>query len=47
MGSCNELESQILLGRDLKFIPIVLHDQLASDVSDVRRMLTGLIASLK
>jgi four helix bundle protein len=43
MGSCNELESQILLGRDLKFIPIPLHDQLASDVSDVRRMLTGLI----
>ena len=47
MGSCNELESQILLGRDLKFIPSAVHTRLGNDVSEVRRMLTGFIKTLK
>ena len=47
MGSCNELESQLLLGCDLKFIPGELHSTLAEQVVEVRRMLTGLIEKLK
>ena len=47
MGSCNELEAQLLLGRDLKFIPTEQHAKLATRVSEVRRMLTRLIQTLK
>ncbi|HYT68965.1 MAG TPA: four helix bundle protein [Vicinamibacterales bacterium] len=47
MGSCNELESQLLLGYDLKFIPGELHARLGNEVSEVRRMLTGLIETVK
>src|SRR4051812_23980534 len=47
MGSCNELESQLLLGCELKFIPGGLHSTLAEQVAEVRRMLTGLIEKLK
>jgi len=47
IGSCNEFESQLLLGHDLKFIPDNLHTRLGDEVAEVRRMLNGLIASLK
>jgi four helix bundle protein len=47
MGSCNELESQLLLGHDVKFIPRELHERLGGQVSEVRRMLTSLIGTLK
>jgi four helix bundle protein len=46
MGSCNELESQLLLGHDLKFIPSELHSRLGNDLSEVRRMLSGLIPTI-
>jgi len=45
--SCNELESQLLLGHDLKFIPGELHTRLGNDLSEVRKMLVGLIQSTK
>ena len=47
IGSCNELESQILLGHDLTFIPKDIHARLGTQISAVRRMLTGLIGTLK
>ncbi len=47
VGSCNELESQILLGRDLKFVPQHLHSALGNQVAEVRRMLTSFIDVLK
>ena len=47
MGSCNELESQLLLAADLHFIPAPSHEALGNQISEVRRMLTGLITSLK
>ena len=47
MGSCNELESQILLASDLKFIPGAIHTRLGNDISEVRKMLTGFIKTLK
>jgi four helix bundle protein len=46
MGSCNELEYQILLASDLKFIPSAMHTRLGNDVSEVRKMLTGFIKTL-
>ena len=47
MGSCNELESQLLLASDLKFIPSELHTRLGNDLSEVRKMLAGLIQTIK
>ena len=47
MGSCNELEYDLLLARDLKFLPRSAHEALGKQVQEVRRMLTGLIQSIK
>jgi four helix bundle protein len=47
MGSCNELDSQLLLGHDLTFIPSALHTRLGNDLSEVRRMLARLIQTLQ
>jgi four helix bundle protein len=47
VGSCNELDSQLLLGHDLKFIPSAVHTRLGNDLSEVRKMLVGLIQTLK
>ena len=43
MGSCNELESDLLLGRDVKLIPGAPFAQLGNQLSDVRKILTRLI----
>ena len=47
MGSCNELEYDLLLARDLNFLPRSSHTALGEQVQEVRRMLTGLIQSIK
>ena len=47
MGSCNELEYDLLLVRDLNFLPQSSHSALGEQVQEVRRMLTGLIQSIK
>jgi four helix bundle protein len=47
MGSCNELESQLLLALDLTFIPSAVHSHLGNQVSEVRQMLTRFIQTLK
>ena len=47
MGSCNELESQLLLATDLKFLPGAIHTRLGNQVSEVRRMLARLIQTVK
>jgi four helix bundle protein len=46
LGSCNELEYDLLLARDLRFLPRELHARLVRQLEDVRRMLSGLIRSL-
>jgi four helix bundle protein len=46
LGSCNELEYDLLLARDLKFLPPASHSRLVGQLEEVRRMLTGLIQSL-
>jgi len=46
LGSCNELEYDLLLARDLEFLPPASHSRLVGQLEEVRRMLTGLIQSL-
>jgi four helix bundle protein len=43
VGSCNEFESEILLARDVKFLPPDAHTRCADNVAEVRRMLTSFI----
>jgi four helix bundle protein len=47
LGSCNELDAQLLLGRDLEFLDAALHTRIGKDLSEVRKMLIGLIQALK
>ena len=46
LGSCNELEYDLLLARDLGFLPPASHSRLAGQLEEVRRMLSGLIESV-
>ena len=47
MGSCNEYETDLLLAHDVKLLPSAIHIKLADQLSEVRRMLTGLIGTLR
>jgi four helix bundle protein len=47
MGSCNELEYDLLLATDLGVLPREKHAALTTQLEEVRRMLTGLIHSMK
>jgi hypothetical protein len=46
LGSTNELEYDFLLGRDLEFLPVLLHDRRAAQIEEVRRMLCRLTQTL-
>jgi len=46
LGSCNELEYDLLLARDLKFLPPASHARLAGRLEEVWRMLPGRIESV-
>ena len=46
MGSCNEFESDLIVGRDVKLIPVPLFTQLGNELSDVRKTLTRLIQTV-
>lgn len=47
MGSASELEYHILLARDLSLLNSLAYDRLASDVTEVKRMLASFIKKLK
>ncbi len=47
MGSCNEFESDLLLGRDVKLILGDVLTRLGSEVSNVRQILTRLIQTVE
>jgi four helix bundle protein len=47
MGSASELEYQLLLARDLGMIPEISYESLSSDISEIKRMTTGLIRKLR
>ena len=46
LGSANELEYDFLLARDLGFLPDSVHRARAGQITEVRRMLFGLIDSV-
>ena len=46
MGSASELEYHLLLARDLNLLNSSDHNQLANEVTEVKRMLTSLIQKL-
>lgn len=46
MGSASEVDYQVLLARDLGFLNSLEFEKLDSNVSEVKRMLTGLIRKL-
>ena len=47
MGSCNEFESDLILGGDVKLIPGDVLTQLGNEVSDVRQALTRLVQTVE
>jgi four helix bundle protein len=47
MGSASELEYHLMLAKDLDFLEPALHDQLAGQVIEIKRMLASLIQKLK
>ena len=47
MGSAAEIEYRLLLARDLGYLNVTIHDDLASEVIQVRRMLSSFIQRLK
>lgn len=47
MGSASELECELLLARDLGYLNAGDYERLASDVTEVKRMLTSFIQKLK
>jgi len=47
MGSASETEYQLILARDLEFIPKETHKKLHNDVEEVKRMLASLLKTLR
>lgn len=47
MGSANELEYHLILSRDLGYLTADSYEATAGSVSEVKRMLSGLISRLK
>jgi four helix bundle protein len=47
LGSLNEVEYDLLLARDLGFLPAAEHSRLSTLLEEVRRMLSGLMATLE
>ena len=47
MGSASELEYHLLLSRDLNLLDVAEYDQLAEEATEVKRMLTSFIRTLK
>ena len=47
MGSASELEYHLMLSHDLEILKTLDYNQLATDVSEVKRMLTSFILKLR
>lgn len=47
LGSVNEVEYDFLLAKDLRFVPVRLHDERAEQIAEVRRMLTSFAETLR
>jgi four helix bundle protein len=46
LGSCNELEYDLLLARELGFLPLPVQAKLTGELEEVRRMLSALVQRL-
>ena len=46
LRSASETESHLLLARDLKYLDVKVYEQLDDQVTEVKRMLTGLMQKL-
>lgn len=46
-GSCSEIETQLLISKNLKFIEKVEYDNLNEKITEIVRMINGLINSIK
>ncbi|MCU1286899.1 MAG: four helix bundle protein [Acidobacteriales bacterium] len=46
MGSASELEYHLLLARDLKLIQVEKHSSLASELTEIRKMLSSLSSTI-
>lgn len=46
-GSCSEVDTQIIISKNLGFIDIINFDELNSSIIEISKMLNGLINSLK
>lgn len=47
MGSASETEYQLILARDLEFLPIDTYEKLHNDVEEIKRMLASLLKTLR
>ena len=47
MGSASEEEYQLILARDLKFLPTESYEQIHNDIEEVKRMLASLLKTLR
>jgi len=47
LGSASELETQLIISRNLNYLPAETFDSLISSLTEIRMMLIGLIKSLK
>ena len=47
MGSASEAEYQLILARDLEFLPKDAYEKLHSDVEEVKRMLASLLKTIR
>lgn len=47
MGSASETEYQLILARDLEFLPKETHEKFHTDVEEVKRMLASLLKTLR
>lgn len=47
LGSASETEYQLLLARDLEFLPNEQYQKLHNDVTEVKRMLTSFMQTLR
>ena len=47
LGSANEVETQLLIARNLDYVPQNQYDTLMEQLTSVQKQLTGLIASIR
>lgn len=46
-GSLAEVQAQLLLGKDLNYIPLGDHDSLAAEIVEIQKMLNKFMSNLK